>query len=311
MKENQSHAPECALYAEWIAEALDGLLSAEQETALAAHRAQCPACARLYEQAGRGRQWAALLRPDPEPPADLLNRILAASGPTAQPHQTRLNSRIDPQLDPRPASLPQFPLWAQGARHNAGRRSSLALLGFADGQQPGAASPKQRIASVHPLARLLAAVPNWSAIAGRLSGASATRLLMTAATAIFSIALSLQLAGLHPEALRGANLDPIHLRGQFERRLTTASTPLLRYYDHLRVVNELESRVRELRRSNGLIAPEEESRPQPAVPGESRRQPASDGDSGLSSRLERSQPQFFTVSDRRSTSWTPASTTAA
>jgi len=35
-----------------------------------------------------------------------------------------------------------------------------------------------------------------------------------------------------------------------ERRLTMASTPIIRYYDHLRFVAEVESRMRDLRRTS-------------------------------------------------------------
>ena len=35
-----------------------------------------------------------------------------------------------------------------------------------------------------------------------------------------------------------------------ERRLTMASTPIIRYYDHLRLVYEVESRMREMRRNS-------------------------------------------------------------
>jgi hypothetical protein len=51
-----------------------------------------------------------------------------------------------------------------------------------------------------------------------------------------------------------------------EKRIMTASTPIVRYYDHLRFVYEVESRMRELRQST---EPEQQSQPkseQPAAP---------------------------------------------
>ncbi len=73
------------------------------------------------------------------------------------------------------------------------------------------------------------------------------RLLMTAAMAFFSIALTLNLAGVRLSNLRLADLRPRTVRSYMERQLTMASVPIVRYYDHLRFVYEVESRVRELR----------------------------------------------------------------
>ena len=76
------------------------------------------------------------------------------------------------------------------------------------------------------------------------------RLLMTAAMAFFSIALTLNMAGvrLTNRGVRLADLRPQAVRSYMERQLTMASVPIVRYYDHLRFVYEVESRVRELRR---------------------------------------------------------------
>jgi len=104
------------------------------------------------------------------------------------------------------------------------------------------------------------------------------RLMMTAAMAFFSIALTLNLTGVRLSDLRVSNLRPTAVRSFMERRLTMASTPLIRYYDHLRLVYEVQARVRELRRSNQGEGQGEGtgSRPhdtQPATPGESRQNP--------------------------------------
>ena len=72
---------------------------------------------------------------------------------------------------------------------------------------------------------------------------------MTAAMAFFSIALTLNLTGVRLSSLRLADLRPSAVRSFMERRLTMASTPIVRYYDHLRFVYEVESRMRELRRA--------------------------------------------------------------
>ena len=72
-------------------------------------------------------------------------------------------------------------------------------------------------------------------------------LLMTAAMAFFSIALTLNLTGVRLTTLRLADLRPVAMRSYMERQLNMASVPIVRYYDHLRFVYEVESRVRQLR----------------------------------------------------------------
>ena len=102
------------------------------------------------------------------------------------------------------------------------------------------------------------------------------RLLMTAAMAFFSIALTLNLTGVRLSSLRLADLRPAALRSVMERRLTMASTPIIRYYDHLRFVYEVESKMRELRRTEGEGQDNNQKRqnPQPSAPGESKQNPA-------------------------------------
>ncbi len=63
-----------------------------------------------------------------------------------------------------------------------------------------------------------------------------------------------------------------------ERRLTMASTPIIRYYDHLRLVYEVQSRMRELRRDSDQQQ-QQNTAPQSA-PGESKQStPHKDGGS--------------------------------
>jgi len=96
------------------------------------------------------------------------------------------------------------------------------------------------------------------------------RLMMTAAMAFFSIALTLNLAGVRLSDLRLSNLRPTAIRLYMERRLTMASTPIIRYYDHLRLVYEVEARVREMRRQGEGSGTEQRQTTQPVAPGESK-----------------------------------------
>jgi hypothetical protein len=94
--------------------------------------------------------------------------------------------------------------------------------------------------------------------------------------AFFSIALTLNLAGVRLSNLRLADLRPHAMRSYMERQLTMASVPIVRYYDHLRFVYEVESRMRELRGEtgdDGKGSAPRQNQTQPVTPGESRRNP--------------------------------------
>lgn len=95
-------------------------------------------------------------------------------------------------------------------------------------------------------------IPAWQrpGLMGHVRRFAEPRLLMTAAMAFFSIAMTLNLTGVRIFSLRLADLKPTAIRSFMERRLTMASTPIIRYYDHLRLVYEVQSRMRELRRNS-------------------------------------------------------------
>jgi hypothetical protein len=113
---------------------------------------------------------------------------------------------------------------------------------------------------------VLTMVPAWQqpGFAGRMRRFAEPRLLMTAAMAFFSIALTLSMTGVRFSAIKMADLRPASLRSAVEKRIMTASTPIVRYYDHLRFVYEVESTVRELRRN---------SENQPQTPAQTQQQP--------------------------------------
>ncbi|WP_109486000.1 anti-sigma factor family protein [Occallatibacter savannae] len=116
-------------------------------------------------------------------------------------------------------------------------------------------------------------IPAWQrpGMMGRIRRFAEPRLLMTAAMAFFSIALTLNMTGVRLTDLRISNLRPSAVRSFMERRLTMASTPIIRYYDHLRLVYEVESRVKEMRRNSQLQ--QQQNQTQPALPGESKQIP--------------------------------------
>jgi len=225
----RSNIPGSAACGEWetlLTDALDGLLDPQAEAKFAAHKAVCPACAALYEEARKGRQWLEFLAPEPEAPAGLLEKILAKTGPG---HQAGTTSMPAPAREV-PAFVP--PVWQQPGFFARMRQSMRYAL------QP--------------------------------------RLLMTAAMAFFSIGLTVnitgfRLANVHVTPLRLSDLRPRAVRAYMERQLTMASVPIVRYYDHLRFVYEVESRVRALRgQAEGEGSERKEAQPKP---GETKQNP--------------------------------------
>ena len=94
-----------------------------------------------------------------------------------------------------------------------------------------------------------------------------SRLMMTAAMAFFSVALTLNLAGIRITELKASDLKPENLRSLVERRVMAASTPIVRYYDHMRLVDQVQERVRDLRHEDEQqqreVAPTEKQESQP------------------------------------------------
>ena len=117
--------------------------------------------------------------------------------------------------------------------------------------------------------------PAWQrpGLMGRIRRFAEPRLLMTAAMAFFSLALTLNMTGVKLTDLRISNLRPSAVRSFMERRLTMASTPIIRYYDHLRLVYEVESRMRELRGTGEGNSNPKKKNTQPVAPGESKQNP--------------------------------------
>jgi hypothetical protein len=124
--------------------------------------------------------------------------------------------------------------------------------------------------------------PVWQrpGFAARMRRFAEPRLMMTAAMAFFSIALTLSLTGVRFSAVKLSDLRPTALRSVVEKRIMTASTPIIRYYDHLRFVYEVESTVKELRRSSEIEQPAK-SKEKPASNGEGETQKKDGGGSKL------------------------------
>lgn len=102
-------------------------------------------------------------------------------------------------------------------------------------------------------------VPVWRSVAPVARRLLEPRLMMTAAMAFFSIALTLNLAGVRLSDVRLSDLRPSVLGANASRQYYAVKAQGVKYYDNLRFVYEMEARVRELRRST-------ESEPAPPPP---------------------------------------------
>ena len=105
--------------------------------------------------------------------------------------------------------------------------------------------------------------------------------MMTVAMAFFSIALTLNLTGIKVTDLRAADFHPSRLRANITRQYYSTNEQVTKYYENLRLVYEMESRVRELRRTTDTEpAPSPQQTPKP---------PARDGSGSPSSTVPKGQ----------------------
>lgn len=197
---------DCLACEAMLIDALDGALAAEDQTAFDAHIATCTTCSAMLADAQRGAAWLSMLKsPRPEPPTDMVARILAQTS-GAQAAEAAAFGVVQPLV--------------------AGTLSSPgSVVGM-----PARGSFRQRNFSLVAMKQMM----------------MQPRLAMTAAMAFFSITLTLNLTGVKLTEFRMADLKPSNLRRGFYE----ANASVIRHYDNLRVVYEMESRVRDLTKSS-------------------------------------------------------------
>ncbi len=205
-----------------LLDAADGLLLPDEQTHFDLHLAECPNCTRLLADVRRGGAWMEMLKEAP---------------PLPPPD---LVDRILAKTSGDPAVA--FVVAAQAA-HAASLfgDSGAKVLPFR--VPPHLAQPRTRFARMaHTVMQ--------------------PRFAMTAAMAFFSIALTMNMAGVRLSSLRASDLRPTNMKRSF----WVVNNRVVRYYDNLRVVYELESRVHEMQRENdsdsaprrGIAAPTKE-----------------------------------------------------
>ncbi|ADV83911.1 anti-sigma factor family protein [Terriglobus saanensis] len=213
----------CANCERLLMDALDGMLTAEEQAAFDLHLIHCSACASKVADARRGAAWMEMLKDaPPEPPDTLVNRILSQTS----------------------------------------------------GMNPGLAVAGAQAQAIPASGKVLAFRPRFAVGAQSfVRMAMQPRLAMTAAMAFFSVALTLNLVGVRVTKIRLADLKPSSLRRSFYQ----TNAHVVRYYDNLRVVYELESRVRDLQRDNDRET--QHHRTEPAPPAPDTKKPAGGGSS--------------------------------
>ena len=207
-----------------LADALDGTLSAADQAAFDLHMVGCSNCSAMLADARRGASWMEMLKsPRPEPPAALLERILTQTCGTANEAKQNIVLGSNDYLR-TPNTLLGRPTLASS---------------YASAMQPVPFGS----AKVLPFRSRVAAAFNLRSIGQTLLQ---PRLAMTAAMAFFSIALTLNLTGVRLSDIHASDLKPSSIM----RSCYQAKARVVRYSDNLRVVYELESRVRDLQRSS-------------------------------------------------------------
>ena len=152
----------------------------------------------------------------------------------------------------------------------------------------GKSAAAQAVASSIPSAPL----PFWKRLTHNfgLQRLGQPRLLMTAAMAFFSITLTLNIAGIRLNAIHLADLRPSAISTNLDKEYHLASARVVRYYDSLRFVYEMEAKVRELRRDADI----EDTKPadKPAQPsGTTQPQDGGHKSGGKSEGSGAAQPQ--------------------
>jgi hypothetical protein len=262
-----SNPEHCAQCEAMLSDALDGTLSAADQATFDLHMVGCPSCSSMLADAQRGAAWMEMLKsPRPEPAPALLERILAQTS-------------NKPAVVLGPTDYLRAPV----------PRTPNTLLG----------QPTLVPSSVQPTFASSNVIPFRTRLTHGFRSLGQTmlqpRLAMTAAMAFFSIALTLNLTGIRLTDLRANDFKPSSImRSAYE-----AKAKVVRYSDNLRVVYELESRVRDLQRSsddNGST-----STPAPQNAPAADQQPADPNQKPGSPKKEQKQTKPNPGSSRRET----------
>lgn len=229
----------------WV-ETAEGRLAPTVAEQVRAHSSECASCREKIFQARKGREWLLMLKLEPlVPPSDLVAKILArTTGASESSHLPRRSTpRIPAETDMRTAdrySLPgsSFPDSATApiSGEKAGDDETLGRDGI-----PSA--PVWQRPSVVLLRKTV----------------FEPRMALVAAMAFFSVSLTLNLVGVKLTSFRAADLEPQAMRRAVTRQYAEANARVVHYYENLRIVYEVESRVHQLRQAADSPAVQEKT----------------------------------------------------
>ncbi len=243
---------DCSGFELLLADAAEQTLPASVADQIHVHASGCAACREKLAQALRGREWLLVLKRESlEPPTDLVAKILArtslagalGSANPEFPVSRRPIQDVVPEThaDPKPASISAK--WMPAGKKDRGSKKATHVR---DEDSGTPSIPAWQHSSVVVLRRTFIE----------------PRLALVAAMAFFSVALTLNLLGLRLTGLHTADLAPRNMHRAVTRQYAEANARVVRYYENLRIVYEVEARVQQLRRAAQTSTPPQ----QPAKP---------------------------------------------
>ncbi|MHB1796413.1 MAG: anti-sigma factor family protein [Acidobacteriaceae bacterium] len=219
----------------WV-EAAEGSLAPAVAEQVRAHTSECASCREKISRARKGREWLLVLKQERlAPPSDLVAKILArTTGASETSHLPRWSTpKIPAETDSRIAE-----------------RYSLPGYSFSDSET--VPIPGEAVGDNGSLGRDgIPSAPVWQRPSVVLLRKTVfePRMALVAAMAFFSISLTLNLAGVKLTRFRAADLEPQAMRRAVTRQYAEANARVVHYYENLRIVYEVESRVHQLRQA--------------------------------------------------------------
>ena len=193
----------CAECEAMLLDAIDGVLSAKDRAAFELHIATCAECSQMLADAKRGATLLEMLKsPRPEPSAALFERIILQT--TGVPvNAAHLSSTPAALQTAASAVKPANQVAGKAAMGEPGDTLAPAILG-ANGVYltPAAVTAGSNVLPFRP------AAPKRFSLNSIMHTVMQPRLAMTAAMAFFSVALTLNLTGVHLNQLKGFGPDP-------------------------------------------------------------------------------------------------------
>lgn len=219
----------------WVEAAECSLAPAVAER-VRAHTSECASCREKISRARKGREWLLVLKMEPlAPPSDLVAKILArTTGASETSHLPRwATPKVPTETDSRIADR-------------------YGLPGHFSPDSETAPIPGETVGENRTLSRDgIPSAPVWQRPSVVLLRKTVfePRMALVAAMAFFSISLTLNLAGVKLTRFRAADLEPQAMRRAVTRQYAEANARVVHYYENLRIVYEVESRVHQLRQA--------------------------------------------------------------